>query len=274
MMPRRFRVARPYLASLIHARHPRPPLHALVRWFLQPSKESRAARHIVETRDDGEYLALRFRAQPERVFYYPRLGRWIDLCEVIDECFSSRNWHHYFTDDVRLSAADVVVDCGAAEGLFTFVASATARQVYAVEPVPAFLAALKRNFGAHPGVTILPFAAGHRRGDVRMADDAMASRISAGGALTVGMRTLDDLLSGAREPITLIKGDVEGFEFPMLLGAEGIIRAHRPRVVLAVYHDQNSVAQIRDFLLSVHPDYRFAVRGLAENGHPVILQAF
>jgi FkbM family methyltransferase len=273
-MLRRFRVARPYLASLIQAGYPRPPFREVVRWFLQPGREARAARHIIATEEDGEYLAVRFRAQPERVFYYPRHCRWVDLCEVVDECFSSANWHHYFSDEVRLSAADVVVDCGAAEGLFTFVASATARRVYAVEPVPTFLAALERNFGPDPNVTILPFAAGHRSGEVRMADDAMASRISGGGALVVGMRTLDDLLAAERDPITLIKGDVEGFEFPMLLGAEGIIRAHRPRVVLAVYHEQDSVGQIRDFLLGVHADYRFMVRGLAENGHPVVLRAF
>ena len=134
MIPRRFRIVRPYLASLIYSGFPRPPFSEIVRWVLQPGKERRALRYVLDRVPEGEYLRIRFRPYPSTPFYYPRRCRWIDLCQTIDECFNPRNWHHFLSDDIRLTEHDVVVDCGAAEGLFTFIAAATAQKTAGSAP--------------------------------------------------------------------------------------------------------------------------------------------
>jgi FkbM family methyltransferase len=205
-----------------------PPLREILRWLFQPGKERRALRHILERGTDGEYLRMRFRQYPDATFYYPRRFRWIDLCQTIDECFNPRNWHHFFSEHIRLNGNDVVIDCGAAEGLFTFVAAARARKVYAIEPVPGFVESLEKNFLGDPRVTVLPFAARRRAGEARMLEDEIFSRVTEGGSLPVAMKTLDDLMAQETDRITLIKSDVEGFEFPILLGAERLIRRDPP----------------------------------------------
>lgn len=271
---KRFRLIRPYLAGWFFSPHPRPPAIEVLQFLFQPAKESRARRYLLETGSEGDYVTLRFRGEEGRVFYYPRQCRWIDLCQTIDECCNRRNWHHFLGGGVELEREDVVVDCGAAEGLFTFLAAPKVRRVYAVEPCPVFVAALHKNFDADPTVRILPCATGHATARVRMTDDEIFSHIGAEGSVEVEVRRLDDLLADETDRVSLIKADVEGYEFQVLLGAEEIIRRWRPKITLTVYHPQNNVFEIRDFLRRVHPTYRIQTRGLSESGNPILLRAW
>ena len=75
-------------------------------------------------------------------------------------------------------------------------------------------------------------------------------------------------------PVTFIKADVEGFEFPLLLGAENLIRKNRPKVSMTVYHNENNFLEIEEFLKNIHNDYRFKTTGIAENRNPVLFQAY
>ncbi|MHA3774623.1 FkbM family methyltransferase [Verrucomicrobiota bacterium sgz303538] len=274
MLPVRFRILAPYLASFIFSRTPRPPFLEVLKYLLQPSKTQRASKYIKERVTDGEYFSIRFSRFPQRAFYYPVALRWESLCQTVDECFDPQHWHQFLSGEIDLKPDDVVVDCGAAEGLFTFVAAQTVQRVFAVEPVPAYLAALRRNFGTDQNVTVLPYAVGHRQTQARMSQNELASHISAEGELAIEVRPLDDLFPEDGTPVSFLKGDVEGYEFPMLLGAQRLIAQHRPRIVLAVYHPQNCVPEICDYLRSIHKDYRFRMRGISEVGNPVLLQAW
>ncbi len=270
----RFRIIRPYLASLIFWKETRVPAREVARYLLQPGKKARASRFIHEKSVTDNYVEIRFHGYESEIFYYPTKCRLNDLYQTIDECLNEKNWHHFFSENVRIAEDDVVVDCGAAEGLFTFVAASKAKRVYAIEPVPVFVESLRKNFESSTKVSILPYAVGHRADRVRMSDDEIFSRIDSKGSLEIDVRTIDELLSQEDEPISLLKADIEGYEFPMLLGAEETIRRRHPKIALTVYHPQNNVSEIKDFLSRVHSDYRFAVKGIGDNGNPVLLQAW
>lgn len=108
----------------------------------------------------------------------------------------------------------------------------------------------------------------------RMSDDEIFSKVSGTGALEVKIETIDSLFYDKDLPVTFIKADVEGLEFPLILGAKNTIRKHRPKLALTVYHDQNHFVEIRDFLAGIHDDYQFKTRGIAENGNPVLLHLY
>ncbi|MGI8602781.1 MAG: FkbM family methyltransferase [Verrucomicrobiales bacterium] len=273
MLPRRFRNLRPYLASFVHSRFERPPLAEMARWLFQPGKEQRAAKYIESRESQDGLLTFKFHGINE-FFYYPENASWIDLCENIDVVFNPANWHYFLSEGTPLTQEDTVVDCGAAEGLFTFFAARQARTVYAIEPIPAWHTALSRTLSQFSNVELLKVGVGHRDGRVRMTDDDVRSRISASGGLEIPIRSLDSLFAEADIPISFIKADIEGFEFPMLLGAEELIRRQRPKIAVTVYHEVNHFAEIKDFLSNIHTDYRFRIRGMAENGNPILLQAF
>lgn len=273
MIPQRFRQMRPYLASFFYSQFQRPRPSEMLHWFTQPGKQARARRFIEHADQQGEFVKVQFRGYSQP-FYYPAACSWIDFCQTIDECFSPANWHHFISPETPINPDDVVVDCGAAEGLFSFIAAPTARQVYAIEPIPIWHAALAKTFAAFKNVTILPVGVGHKVTTVKMSNNEVNSRVTTDGGVDVPMQTIDALFAERGIPISFLKADVEGFEFPLILGAEQTIRAYRPKVALTVYHDTNHFIEIRDFLRMIHTDYRFKTRGLAANGHPILLQAY
>jgi FkbM family methyltransferase len=272
MLPLRLRVIRPYLSGLIYSETPLPPLMEFLRYLVQPGKQKRASKYISEVSAEGDFIKVCFKNFEDRPFYYPAGCRWMDFCQTVDECLNPENWHHFFSDNIAMSNSDIVIDCGAAEGLFTFIVSATARKVFAIEPVPIFVRALEQNFRDVSNVTIYPCAVAHRVTTSAMSNDEILSRLSPAGALEVQVTTIDHLFPN--DNISLLKADLEGFEFPMLLGAEKTISRCRPKLALTVYHPQNNVLEIMDFLLALHPDYKFATKGISESGHPVLLHVW
>jgi len=273
MIPLRYRIIRPYLASFIHRRFERPPLPEILHWLTQPGKEKRAMQYIEQRNDSDDFTEIRFSGIAEP-FYYPRNASWIDLCQTVDEVFNSRNWHHFISENTPVDSSDTVVDCGAAEGLFSFFAAQHAKKVFAVEPVPMWHAALDRTFHGFANVEVMKIGVGHTNARLRMTNDEIYSRVCAKGTLEIPICTLDSVFADKSIPITFLKADIEGFEFPMLLGAEELIRKNRPKISITMYHGSNHFAEVQDFLLNIHSDYRFRLRGIAENGNPVLMQAF
>ena len=197
----------------------------------------------------------------------------MDFCQTVDECFNPHNWHNFLSPRFHIGTADVVIDCGAAEGLFTWFAAQRGAQVHAFEPDAGFVASMRKSFADSPQVSINHCALGHRSGQAYLSEDEIFSRLTAADCGTpVELRTLDDAMGEAK--VTFLKADVEGYEFRVLLGAEAVIRRHQPRIAVTVYHPQNNVAEITDFLRECHPSYQFATKGIFDNGHPVLLQAW
>lgn len=273
MLPNRFKVIRPYLASYVQPNKARPRFGEVLHYLIKPGKESRASRYIERVDEMGDYRAISFKGF-NRPFYYPRDCSWTDFCSTIDECFNPTNWHHYTTEHTPFSVNDVVVDCGAAEGLFSFVGERKASRVFAFEPLPKFVTALNKNFEHSSKVVFYPFALGHKEQRARLTNNEIFSTISSKGPIEIEIKTLDSTLLSLSEPVTFIKADVEGFEFQVLLGAEGLIKRYRPKIALTVYHRQNNICQIKDFLTQLQPDYRFDTKGISENGGPVMLHAW
>lgn len=273
MFPNRFKIIRPYLAACIHANQPRPRVAEVLRYLCKPGKQGRASRYIERVDETGDYRALTFKGF-DRPFYYPKDCSWIDLCATIDECFDPKNWHHYTAMHTPIESNDVVVDCGAAEGLFTFTCAEKVSKVFAFEPLPRFVAALKKNFCNSPNVTIYPYALGHKKQNARITDLEICSSVSMEGPIEIEVKTLDEMLLSFAQPVTFLKADVEGFEFQLLLGAEELIKRYRPKIALTVYHRTNNACQIKEFLQQLHPGYRFASKGISEHGGSVLLHAW
>ena len=76
------------------------------------------------------------------------------------------------------------------------------------------------------------------------------------------------------EKIDFIKGDLEGFEMAVLLGARETIRRNRPKIVITVYHLENDWHQMKDYLLSLVPEYRWKLKGMVYWGKPMMLHAW
>lgn len=273
-IPKRFGILPAYFANLIRPTISAPNFLQVLQFLSQPGKSSRADVFIKSVSEsEPSYQEVRFHENPAFPLYYPKKYRWIDFCQTVDECFNPDNWHNFLSSRFDIGPADVVIDCGVAEGLFTWYAAQRGSEVYAFEPDAGFVASMRKSFADMPGVFVNHCALGHRSGQAFLSEDEIFSRLTAADRGTpVEVRTIDEAIG--EKKVTFLKADVEGYEFRILLGAESIIRRHQPRIAVTVYHPQNNVAEITDFLRECDPSYQFATKGIFDNGHPVLLQAW
>lgn len=84
------------------------------------------------------------------------------------------------------------------------------------------------------------------------------SKISEYGNTEIVTCRLDDVLQDKQ--VTFLKMDIEGAEKEALIGAERIIRIHKPKLAISVYHKKEDIWEIPKLLLEMNPHYRFYLR--------------
>jgi FkbM family methyltransferase len=271
MTPTRWKILRQFLAG----RRNGASWGDMAAVFFARSYAGKARNLVERTEDAGDFLVVQLRDLPWPVYWPKRFPRR-SLEEVIVEIFSEQNWHHYFLNNHRVSAGDTVIDCGAAEGLFSLLCAARGAVVQAIEPLPEFQRSLARTFGSIPAVTVLPFALSGApgRGFIRSAGICSSLSGSEDG-IPVRIETLDRLFDGPGPPIRFIKIDLEGSDVEALQGAEGIINRDAPRISITTYHHPAHARQIEAFLGKCRPRYRTVTRGIyQEHGGPIMLYAW
>jgi FkbM family methyltransferase len=161
-----------------------------------------------------------------------------------------------------VKANSCVWDIGANVGPFGFAAAARASHVLIVEPDAWLVTLLNRSAANCTNVTVLPAAVSDSLGiaELSIAQRGRAANFvsgfgtsQTGGArqkTTVVTVTLDWLVERFKPPAVL-KIDVEGMQHQVLLGAQELLRQHRPVVICEVNSDQNLVTEL---LHSLHYD--------------------
>lgn len=147
----------------------------------------------------------------------------------------------------RVRPGDLVVDAGANIGVITGQLAdkvGPAGRVHAFEPLPRNIARLERlrEENGLSQVTVHPVALGAVAGTAELrlpgvGGGAYASFTASWideGRLEVDVRTVDGELDGAAP--SLMKIDVEGFEYQVLQGACQTLAEHRPLLFLEVNH--------------------------------------
>lgn len=183
----------------------------------------------------------------------------------------------------EVRTGDVIVEVGASIGIYTLAFANRVRangHVVAFEPDPASAAELEANIAVNKfqnRVSLMSAAVGASCGWVRFAaargmeshvaidrdDDASAESIS------IPLVTLDGVFQDTG--INLLKIDVEGFEEPVLRGAQRLLAdpARRPRAIVVEVHPfaWDAVGTASDSLLESLTRNRYRVASLA--GEPV-----
>src|SRR5262245_14277193 len=189
---------------------------------------------------------------------YARRG----LARVIngEEMIRVRPAHRYATEDYELSVfarlkrcvqpGAVILEVGAHVGLFTIVLARWAGpsgHIYAFEPAPRTRAALKDHLALNRVagmVTVVPEAVSDAVGTAAFylvsssPENTLSqthTRLPTAGAIEVPVTTIDAFCAARHIVPTLIKIDIEGFEFHALRGAIETLVRHRPVTVVEVH---------------------------------------
>lgn len=86
------------------------------------------------------------------------------------------------------------------------------------------------------------------------------------------LSTLDEIVGETK--VSFIKMDIEGSELSALQGATEIIQRDKPLCAISVYHKPGDMVVIMDYLLSLVPEYKFALRHYSNVDAETVLYAF
>lgn len=162
------------------------------------------------------YMARRFDTVDKVAVYYK------SLCVEQDK----ESPHLYLEGDFDVAQNDVVIDVGAAEGIFTLSIIEKAKRVYLIEADDEWIEALGYTFKRY-----------HEKIEI----------INAFIADYEGYNThkLDNLIC---EEVNFIKMDIEGCEYSAMNGAKKLIReSNRIRCAVCVYHNDNDEVLLEEF---------------------------
>lgn len=141
---------------------------------------------------------------------------------VVKEIFEE---NVYEVKDTHFNRGGVVIDIGANIGTFAMYAGQFAEKVYAIEPEPHNLEALKNNIdinGMNDKVIPIPFGISNFKGTAVIHDSGGGSSIKDDGAFgaEIEIMTLDNFFSLYEiDSVDVLKIDVEGSEVEIILGA-------------------------------------------------------
>ena len=233
-------------------------------------------KRIVKISSDGENYAAHIKGLDYPLFFpktLPLKQFWI----VVGEQFMPNSWHLYeirALPQVRISKNDIVVDCGAADGLFSLIAAQKASKVYALEPVPEFIRSMHRTFKDIKNVEIIEAAVSNKRENAFLTVDGFSSALSNSNGIPVRIETLDSLFYDRNIKIDFIKADIEGAELDMLQGAKQCLIHYQPKLALTAYHRPNDVKEMIRIISSINNNYKFYSKGIARTGGAVMLFAW
>jgi FkbM family methyltransferase len=198
---------------------------------------------------------------------------------VVCEQLFSWNWHYYQIPETAVHPGDVVFDCGAAEGLFSYLVREQAECVYCFEPLAEFHPALRATFAANHNVHVVGVALSHQPGEGFLDGGGLEATLvpdrGPGQNIQVHVESVDSFCDKHKVEPTYIKADLEGHELEFLKGAAETIRRQRPKLAITTYHRKGDANRLSSYVKHIDGRYSFRFRGLEANwGEPVLMHAW
>lgn len=195
-----------------------------INWIMKRILQAYSSRHIASGR---RQLA---------VFSYDLIGHWINIDGVFEneELVTFFEWMKPYRETFSNACA---IDVGANIGNHSLYFSDFFSSVISIEPNKRAFALLRVNADMVSNMTCHNFGVSSEAGEAKLifgADNVGGARISPSTSCLAGeripLRTLDSVASHV-ENIKLVKIDVEGHEYQVLLGATEVIRKNRPIII-------------------------------------------
>ena len=235
----------------------------------------RAAIAAIKDAPDEPYLCVRLRGV-DRTLWWPSPLARESLYIVAQEQAYPWNPHNYEIPQSRVHPDDVVLDCGAAEGLFGLRVIDRCFRLILVEPLNLFVQGLRRTFAGLDTVTIIPAALSDHSGTALLEENGIASRITQGSVGTPVETTTIDALCACLDVVpTFIKADLEGWEPAMIRGARKLLARHKPRLAITTYDDPSIAKALVPEIRTANPSYTIVTKGVVPTTRaPFMLHAW
>jgi FkbM family methyltransferase len=164
----------------------------------------------------------------------------------------------YFVPSLKFNDDEIIADCGfytgdTAEDYIKNVGGF--KKYYGFEPSEENIAKVPEKIASDPRIEIIKAGVHSYNTTLHFSQKADASRFGEFGGESLPVMSLDAFFEG-REPPTFIKMDIEGSEIAALLGAKCLIREHKPKLAICIYHKPEDIIEIPKLIRELNPDYK------------------
>ena len=228
----------------------------------------------IEYQGKGEYLEFQVSIEGKNQTFYIRKDglKTYELQAAYIETFYNRrvNGHSYMRREIPINIGDTVLDGGGCEGFFTrYALEKGADKVIVIEPCEKLADGICKTFHQEINegrVIVVKKALGRKPGKQTLVINEDMYCASNLGYLEMPVNKteesiivdrLDSILEELKIPkIDLIKMDIEGSEMDALIGAENVIKQHRPKMMIATYHGYTNSIECESIVKSIRGDYK------------------
>ena len=185
----------------------------------------------------------------------------------------------YFADDiVRLSQQEIFLDIGAYIGdTAEYIVKMTRgnySKIYCFEPDKKCLDILRKNTEKYLNIEIVEKGAWNKYEKLLIREDSEHGASSVGNhtGYEIEVDCIDNCID-ENVCVTHIKMDIEGAELQALQGAKRTIQTHKPKLAICVYHKNEDLLDISNYILSIVPEYQLFLRHHNISGTETVLYA-
>jgi FkbM family methyltransferase len=203
-------------------------------------------------------------------FLFSLLGISADRIYVLDGIHRFTNYIYkpsYFEQEFfKYSNDEVYIDAGCYDGksIFNFInaCSGKYKKIIGFEPFDYSYNETVRNVESSKlhNTEIINKAVWNRECELRFNSEVVlgGAKIEESGSTIVKATTIDNTIGD--EQITFIKMDIEGAELEALEGAKNTILRCKPKLAICIYHKDNDIITIPEYLYNLAPDYKYYIR--------------
>jgi FkbM family methyltransferase len=132
---------------------------------------------------------------------------------------------------------------------------------------------LRKRFDKDNRVLVLNKGISDKEGEAYFNDRGSSSRVTNNEQTSkkIALTSIDNTLEC--KDATFIKMDIEGAEWDALHGAKDTIVRNRPKLAICIYHSDEDMIRIPEYIHEIVPDYRLFVRHHTRRDHETVLYA-
>ena len=138
-------------------------------------------------------------------------------------------------------------------------------RIIAFEPDPTNYFLLLKTIDNNNLTKVIPVkkGLGERVKQTNLISSGDSSYISAKGAHSIQITTIDEYVSQFSLKVGLIKLDIEGYALNALNGATNTVKNFRPVLLIQIYHNGKEFFEIINYIKKLNPNYKIIIRKLS-----------
>ncbi len=193
------------------------------------------------------------------------LSNWLHFSFMTE--YKEPLFKDYFDIDImKCDKNEVFIDAGAYIGdtslsyIETF-GSENYKRIYCYEITPSIFSKLQNNMAEHRNIVCRNVGLSDFQGALYMESNGVnQSNKLINDAKTNDMVNVTTLDMDVEESVSFIKMDIEGSEKQALAGSKKHIQSSKPKLAIAVYHDNDDLWKIPQMIKDMNPEYKLYLR--------------